>query len=48
MADYKTVQYCRLCKKRYIILSGERKTYYCDDCQKRIERLNKKESKNKK
>jgi hypothetical protein len=37
MFDYKTIKYCRLCKKKFFIHKGEKKKNYCDECEKKLD-----------
>ena len=45
MVGYRIVQYCKLCKKRYIIEKGEKKSYYCEACKERMRKAMQKENK---
>lgn len=45
MAEYRIVKYCRFCKKRMLLEKWDTKKNYCDECQARISRDMKKQSK---
>lgn len=36
MTTYKIVKYCRMCRKRFTVLSGRPAMYYCDECLKKL------------
>jgi hypothetical protein len=41
MIDYNVVQYCRLCKKRFVVAKSEAKSPYCDTCHVKAEKYRK-------
>jgi len=43
--SYNIVNFCRLCKKRYVSKKGDPRKYYCDACQKKINSYKKEEEK---
>lgn len=40
MVNYKIVKHCRRCKVRYVVMKGQNRKNYCDDCQKKLDKEN--------
>jgi len=38
MIDYKIIKYCRICRKRYVVMKGEAKKIFCVECQKKLDK----------
>jgi hypothetical protein len=38
MVDYNIVKYCRWCRVRFVVPKKDAKKYYCNKCQKKVDK----------